>query len=149
MHEITAEVGEAHYGKARVSYAEQTPNIGLQIHTNMNIAVLGGHACASRFSFTKYLPGRMDHILVDRNKHCYQVQQKDTSPENKYTVKRYLCHKYETLDDLNLNWADAGIYKVVGVAPKVTKVHINDIRGRGIMDQQQRLYIWTEDMHDM
>ena len=149
MHQITAEIAEDHFGKARVSYQEQTPNIALQIHTNMNIALLGGHACATRLSFKKYTPGKMDHILVDRYKHCYQVQHTDTMPGHKYIVRRYLCHHYQTNDDLNLNWSGAGIYKVVGVSLKQTHIKITDIRARGIMDSKKRLYIWTPDLHEM
>ena len=102
LHELTAEIGEAHYGDVRLSYAETVQSVGLQIHWNMSVALMYGHKCANVFRFQPYKHNKMDHIIVDKRMHCYQVM---SATNTHYLVRRYLCQKVIDDGNLDLKWS--------------------------------------------
>ena len=143
---LTAEIAEAHYGKARRSYAEQTHSIGLQIHYNRMLAMETGHTCSPTFKFRPYGKSHMDYAVVDRSMHCYRYY--GVATRGFYNVKRYLLSRLDTNDDLE--WATVGVFKVVGIQEHTEKLAIKDVRGRGVIQKgKARFLIWTRDMQDM
>ncbi len=146
MHELTAEIAEAHYGDARMAYAETVSSVGLQIHWNMSVALMAGHPCRNLFTFQPFRKNKMDHILVDRNMHCYQVT---WAAKTHYMGRRYICQKLHADGNLDLKWHTVGIFYVVAMEKKPVKIEAKNIRGRGILDDKNRLFVWTRDMQDL
>ena len=144
--DMSAEIGEAHYGKARSSFAEQTQSLGIQIHYNCLAALEAGHTCGTVFKFRPYVTNAMDHILITRRMEVFKFD--STWRKGIYNARRYLLKRIETTD--GLDWASVGVFEIVGIARPLEKIYARDVRGRGIIQEHtKRMFTWTEDMHQM
>ena len=148
MHELTAEIAEAHYGVARESYAEQTHSIGIQIHTNMAFGLMCGHLCRLGFQFSPFTSElKMEHVVVDRKMRCFKYEEEWR--HGLYKVRRYHCSKLKVDDGLDLDWGSVGVYRVHSVSKIVQYIEAKDVRGKGIITKDQILFVWTEDLHNL
>ncbi len=145
MHEITAEIAESHYGDCKAAFCEKAASVGLQIHWNMSVILMGGHSCFDSFHFEMYTPGKMDHIVVDNKMRCYQF---NGSHRDGWMVRRYLCRKIKQQGLLSMKWEDVGVFQVVGMEEDYIIIPKKSVCGRGVMDEANRIYVWTRDMQD-
>ena len=144
--DLTAEIAESHYGRARKSFKEQTQSLGLQIHYNSLFAMQSGHACRWWVKMRSYAKNGMDHAFIDKNMHVYKYLCPFRA--NVYQAKRYLLKRLSTDD--GFDWATVGVFEIVGISQIIEKINASDVRGRAIICQdKKRMYTWTEDLQHM
>ena len=147
LKDLSAEPAESYYGQCRASFCETAASPGKQIHYNMCACHLLDHMCHPRFYHAPYQgPGKQDHIVVDRNMHCYKLIRSNNN--NTMTVRRYLCAAYKTEDEFNLDWSSVGVFVVKGICREEQELFKKDIRGKGII-VGGTLYVWSRDLQDM
>ncbi len=90
----------------------------------------------------------MDHVIVDKEMHCYKfIRQWRIGC---FVVRRYLCSKLRPEgDQLNLNWAAVGMFRVLGVSKIEQYLSTRDIRGKGLISPDNVMIVWTVDLQEM
>ncbi len=144
---ISAEKAEAFYGVVRRSFAEQGASIGKQVHVNTLIAAKRGHVCETTFKFkAKREEHDMDHLMVDNVRRVHRFIG-DANDGDHYRVRKVHCIPYNDKEGL-FNWRDCGVMRVVAESDVEKLIPKKTVIARAIVGKDQKLFVWTKDLHD-
>ncbi len=147
LSDMSAEKAEDFYGQLKKSFSESTMSVGKQAHYNTLLAMREGHVCKKGFKFSPRSKARdMDHIMIDRQRNCWYYEATQDE-EGFYSVRKiHVVSHYTEVTDMH--WGDAGILRVLGTDEDVTLISKDEIIAKGIINNENLLFVWTQDLQD-